>query len=45
MFASQMKRRFAVWHGVEQRVDVWASAGALAIAVTSIVALAFVGPF
>ncbi|HET6403810.1 MAG TPA: hypothetical protein VFH78_04130 [Candidatus Thermoplasmatota archaeon] len=27
-----MMERFSVWHRIEPRVDVWASAGALALA-------------
>ena len=40
-----MVERFAVWHRVEPRIDVWASAGALALAGVATVALVAVGSF
>ena len=40
-----MVERFAVWHGVEQRIDVWASAGALAVGGLATLAAFAVGPF
>lgn len=32
LWRSMMMERFSVWHRIEPRVDVWASAGALALA-------------
>lgn len=40
-----MVERFSLWHRVEPRIDVWASAGALTLAGMATVALIAVGPF
>lgn len=45
MLVKRLNGRFAMWHGVEPRADVWASAGALALAVAASVLVMIGGPF
>ncbi|HVM45670.1 MAG TPA: hypothetical protein VM582_07015 [Candidatus Thermoplasmatota archaeon] len=40
-----MAERFALWHTVERRIDVWASAGALAVAGIATFVTFAVAPF
>lgn len=42
---SMLVERFAVWHRVEERIDVWASFGALAVAGAATAVGAAVGLF
>lgn len=42
---TMMGERFALWHTVEPRVDVWASAGALTLAGVATIAVLVLGRF
>lgn len=42
---AMLVERFALWHRVEPRIDVWASAGALALAGAATITLLVAGRF
>lgn len=44
-WVAMMVERFALWHRVEPRIDVWASAGALALAGAATLTLFVAGRF